>query len=510
MHLSIKHNLIANYASQFYVMGIGVVMAPVYLSYMGQEAYGLIGFFTVMSAWFQLLDIGLTPTLTRETARFRGGAITIDTLRSLLRALELIFGAVSMAAGAAMVLWSGWIAVHWLKVEHLPVSSVALSITLMGITVPLRWIAGLYRGVVNGFERQVWLGGYNTIIATFRFVGVLAVFKTIGATPENFFAYQLILAAVELGGLAIITYSLVRRDSRSRGRFSWGPLLANLSFSLTIAFTATVWLLIMQTDRLVLSKLLTLSAYGSFSIAIVAAATVTALGAALGQAVLPRLTKFAAENDTPATASLYHAATQVTCVVAAPVVAILTFFAEPVLAAWTGRVGIADQAAPILRLYVIGNGVASLYAFPYFLQYAKGNLKLHLIANTVQVLFLVPLIIVAAKYYGPIGTGTVWAVSNVLYFLIYAPLVHARFFPGIHARWIIRDILAIIAPVAIAGWLFFLALPWPHGRLAIFAEACALGLLLLAIAGTASTVVRTAFLNFVRARVRIEQAGELH
>jgi len=74
MRLSIKRNLIANYTSQFYVMAVSVVMAPVYLSYMGQEAYGLIGFFTVMSAWFQMLDIGLTPTLVRETARFRGGA----------------------------------------------------------------------------------------------------------------------------------------------------------------------------------------------------------------------------------------------------------------------------------------------------------------------------------------------------------------------------------------------------------------------------------------------------
>ena len=95
MRLSIKQNLIANYASQLYVMAIGVVMAPVYLSYMGQEAYGLIGFFIVMGAWFQLLDIGLTPTLVRETARFRGGAIGVNNLRSLLRALEIFFGFVS-------------------------------------------------------------------------------------------------------------------------------------------------------------------------------------------------------------------------------------------------------------------------------------------------------------------------------------------------------------------------------------------------------------------------------
>ena len=279
MRLSIKQNLIANYTSQLYVMGIGVVMAPVYLSYMGQEAYGLIGFFTVMGAWFQLLDIGLTPTLVREVARFRGGAISVNTLRSLLRALEVFFGAVSIAGGATIVLLSHEIALHWLKVQHLPIEDVAQAIVLMGLAIPLRWVSGLYRGVVNGFERQVWLGGYNIAIATFRFIGVIGIFRILGATPENFFAYQLILAAVELGGLTLMTYRLVRRGAVAREKFSWGPLLANLSFSLTIAFTATVWLTILQTDRMVLSKTLTLSAYGVFSIAIVAAATVRALRA---------------------------------------------------------------------------------------------------------------------------------------------------------------------------------------------------------------------------------------
>ncbi len=356
MRLSIKQNLIANYTSQLYVMGIGVVMAPVYLSYMGQEAYGLIGFFTVMSAWFQLLDIGLTPTLVREVARFRGGAISVNTLRSLLRALEVFFGAVSVAGGATIVLLSREIAMHWLKVQHLPIEDVAQAIVLMGLAIPLRWVSGLYRGVVNGFERQVWLGGYNIAIATFRFIGVIGIFRILGATPENFFAYQLILAAVELGGLTLMTYRLVRRGSVAREKFSWGPLLANLSFSLTIAFTATVWLALLQTDRMVLSKTLTLSAYGVFSIAIVAAATVSALNGALGQAILPRLTKFVAEHDMAGMTRLYRNATQMACVIAAPVVALLAFFAYPVLAAWTGKLAIAHQAAPILCLYAIGNG----------------------------------------------------------------------------------------------------------------------------------------------------------
>jgi O-antigen/teichoic acid export membrane protein len=501
MRFSLKRNLIANYVSQFYVMGVGVVMAPIYLSYMGQEAYGLIGFFTVMGAWFQLLDIGLTPTLVRETARFRGGAINVNTLRSMLRALELFFGAVSVAGGAAIVLLARPIAAHWLKVQYLPIGEVAWAVALMGMAIPLRWISGLYRGVVNGFERQVWLGGYNITIATIRFVGVIGIFKTLGAAPENFFAYQLVVAAVELTGLAVMTYRLVHRGSVARERFSWKPFLANLSFSLTIAFTATVWLALMQTDRMVLSKTLTLSAYGVFSIAIVAAATVSALGAALGQAVLPRLTKFVAEGDVAGMTALYRNATQVTCVIAAPVVATLAFFAEPVLRAWTGKPFVAHQAAPILCLYVIGNGWVSLCAFPYYLQYAKGNLRLHLIGNVIQILLVVPIIFLVAKKFGPVGTGAVWALSNGLYFLVFIPIVHSRFFPGNHWRWVLQDILPIVLPVTLGGWLLFSVLSWPSGRLMTLAEAIAVGTLLLAIAAMGSTLIRARLLGALKFKI---------
>jgi O-antigen/teichoic acid export membrane protein len=494
MHLSLKRNLIANYASQLYVMGVSVVMAPIYLSYMGQEAYGLIGFFIVMSAWFQLLDIGLTPTLVREAARFRGGAISVNTLRSLLRALEVFFGTISIAGSAVIIFLAHEIAAHWLKVQHLPIEDVSHAIILMGLTIPLRWIAGLYRGVVNGFERQVWLGGYNIAIATLRFIGVIAVFKAFGATPENFFVYQLMLAAVELGGLALMTYQLVRRGSVARERFSWAPLKGNLRFALTIAFTATVWLALIQTDRIVLSTTLTLSAYGIFSIALVAAATVSALNGALGQAILPRLTKLVAANDAEGMTKLYHQATQTACVIAMPLIAILAFFAESVLIAWTGKPPIAHQAAPILRLYAIGNGLAWLSSLAYYLQYAKGNLRLHLIGNVIQVLFLVPLIFLVAGRYGPIGTGAVWALSNALYFLFYVPLVHARFFPESYWKWISRDVLPIAIPVIALAWLLSSIMPTPNNRWLEFAEITAVGSFLLIVAGLGSSSVR-AFLS---------------
>ena len=86
--MSLRQNILASYISQAYVTLIGIVMVPVYLRYMGAEAYGLVGFFAMVQAWFQLMDMGLTPTMAREAARFTGGVSDASSLRHLLRAWE--------------------------------------------------------------------------------------------------------------------------------------------------------------------------------------------------------------------------------------------------------------------------------------------------------------------------------------------------------------------------------------------------------------------------------------
>ena len=489
-HPSVKINVLSNFAAQAYVMGIGLVMAPVYLSFMGPEAYGLIGFFTMLSAWFVLLDIGLTPTLVRETARFHGGAISIDTLRVFLRAIEVIFGAVAIVGAFAMVSFSHKIATQWLVVKNLPVEEVTNSLTLMGLAIPLRWISGLYRGVIIGFERQAWLGGYNIAIATLRFVGVLSVFWLFSPTPVNFFAYQLFVAVVELGGLVVRTYGLVGRGSGENSSLSWKPLVANLRFSVTIAFTATAWVVIMQSDKLVLSKILPLAEYGMFSIAVVAANAVNALNAPFNQAILPRLTKLVSQNDDIRAVKFYRNATQAVCVLMGPAVTALCFFGGPAVLAWTGNPQVAEYAAPIVCLYAIGNGFVSLHSFAYYIQYAKGNLFLHFLGHALLLVVLVPLFVAGAFYYGAIGTGFAWAVTNVLYALCWMPLVHARVFKGLHWSWLGRDVLPVVVPTVFCGWLLSLLVPAPTSRWMAIAVVVPVGALLLVVAGLGSSLVR--------------------
>ena len=87
---SIKNNLIANYLGQGWVALMGLAFIPLYIRYLGMEAYGLIGLFAVIQAWMTLLDMGMTPTLNREMARYTAGAHSSQSIRDLLRSLEIL------------------------------------------------------------------------------------------------------------------------------------------------------------------------------------------------------------------------------------------------------------------------------------------------------------------------------------------------------------------------------------------------------------------------------------
>ena len=206
---SLKFNVLASYVSQIYLVIISIAILPIYMKYMGAEAYGLVGFFAMLQGLFSLLDFGLTPTISRQTAQYNAGAETALGFRQLFRSLSLIFTGIACIGGSLLFYFNHYIAEHWLKLENLAMSDVLFCLQIMAICVALRWMTGLYRGVISGFERIVWLSVSNIVIATLRFPGVLLYMYYFGFTVENFFIFQLIVAVLEFVILALKAHILL-------------------------------------------------------------------------------------------------------------------------------------------------------------------------------------------------------------------------------------------------------------------------------------------------------------
>ncbi len=471
---------------------INIVMVPVFVHHMGVEAYGLVGIYALLQAWFQLLDLGLTPTLIRETARYRGGAIDAQYLRRMMRVLEWIFCGIGLIGGVVMVCGSSYIALHWLKASRVAPVEIHRAVVLMAGIVALRWIAGIYRGVLTGFERLVWLSWFNISVTTARFVLVVPVFKILGTSPTAFFSYQAGLAVFELVVLVNQAYrTLPKRPNTPETPWEWAPVKDVVKFSLSAAFTGSVWVFVTQIDKLILSKMLILSDYALFTMAVLAANGLFSLFSPLASAVLPRMTRLMAEHNEQGMILVYRQATQLIVIACIPAAVVLTLWAPQVLFVWTGDLDIARRVSPVLTLYAIGNGFLVLGAFPYYLQFAKGNLRLHVIGNAIFLAWLIPVLIWATLRMGFIGAGSAWLLSNCLYFIFWVPLVHRKMAKNLHMRWLFSDILPIALPPILGGLLLrhFLG-SWPLIRSTIAMWIGGLSLLLLILGVAGSTWVR--------------------
>jgi O-antigen/teichoic acid export membrane protein len=503
--MSLTRNILSSYVSQIYVTVIGIIMVPMYVKYMGAEAYGLVGFFAMLQAWFQLLDVGLTPTMSREASRYRGGATDGLSLRRLLRALEGIFVVVAVLGAAAIVAGADSIASQWLKVQQLPEVEVRHAIMLMGIVIALRWVCSLYRGAISGFERLVWLNGFNSAIATARFVFVIPLFIFVGTSPTQFFTYQLVIAIIELVVLVAQTYHLLPKpDVKERMPWQWQPLRSVLKFSLSMAFAVSVWVLVTQTDKLILSKMLLLSDYAYFTLAVLVAGGILVVGTPMSGALLPRMTRLNAEENEPGLIRIYRNATQVAGIVAVPAALVLAFFPEQVLWAWTGDAVAASKAAPVLTLYAFGNGLLVLAAFPYYLQFAKGDLRLHMIGNALVVVIFIPLLIWAVNAYGMIGAGYAWIIANFLPFVVWLPIVHRRFVKGLHTKWLLVDVLPIALFPAALAFGFQQLLEWPTSRVIVALRLVTVGLMLCVVSAVGSSWVRETIARKWRASLSLD------
>lgn len=491
--MSLRKNILANYASQIYVAAIGILILPLYIKYMGAEAYGLVGVFTMLQAWFGLLDMGLTPTIARETARYRGGSMSALAYRQLFRALSVIFVFIAVLGGGIICFMSDFIANKWLNIEELGTREVVIAVQIMAISLALRWLGGLYRGVITGSERLVWLSGFNIVIASLRFIAVFASMWLYGFTPLVFFLHQLAVAVFEVFGLFFMTSLLKPSLNKLVEPIGWSfkPVRPVLKFALTIAFTSSVWILVTQTDKLILSGILPLAEYGYFTLAVLVAGGIMILSTPISIVIMPRMARLHAENKHEEMIEVYRNSTQLVSVLAGSAAIVVAVYAEALVYAWTGDHSISSNAAPILRLYVLGNGVLAVAAFPYYLQYALGNLRYHLIGNAIIVLILIPAVIIAATYYGGVGAGYAWLSINTLYLITWVGYVHYKLVPGLHLSWIVKDVLCIYIPVSIL--LISCSFVWPltgNNRWIIIVRLGVISVVAIATASLASNIMR--------------------
>jgi O-antigen/teichoic acid export membrane protein len=437
----LRRNIVVNYLGQAWVSIMGLAFLPVYIRYLGVESYGLIGLFGVIQAWLTLLDLGMTPTLNREMARFTAGAHTAQSINNLLRSLEMVcFGIAVLIAGAV---WgaSGWLASDWLKAEKMPVEVVSQALSIMAFVVALRFVEGMYRGSLFGLQQQVWYNAASAILATIRQLGAFALLVWVSPTIQVFFIWQAVFSLITVLVFAIAVHRMLPRPS-ARPRFSRTAIADVWKFAggmLGITFLA---ILLTQIDKVLLSRLLTLDMFGYYTLAASVTSILSMVTGPITQALYPRMVELHARDDYSSLATIYHKGAQLVSICTAPLTVMLMLYSHEILFMWTGSAEIAANTAPILAVLAGGTFLNTLMHTPGSLQLAFGWTSLGIKTNLVAVVVLVPAILWVVPRFGAVGAAWMWVLLNSGYVLISMQFMHHRILAAEKWTWYFSDVLA--------------------------------------------------------------------
>lgn len=456
--MPLKRNLIANYIGQGWTTLMGLAFIPLYIRYLGMESYGIIGLYAILSAWLQLANMGITPTLNREMARFSAGAHSPESIRDLLRSLETIAFALAILLGGLVWLASGWFAADWLRAERLPQDQVASAIAVMGLVVATKFVEGLYQGAILGLQKQVWYNVAQAVLATLRWAGAVAVLAWVSPTIQAYFFWQGAVSLVTLSVYMVAIYRWLPTPSRP-AKFCVSAVRQIWRFAGGMMATTLLVLLLTQVDKMLLSKLLTLEHFGNYTLAAVVSGALYQVVSPITQAFYPRLTELHVRNDAIALAQTYHHGAQLVTVLAGAAALLLIIYAENILRLWTGDQALALAIAPLLALLAAGTFLNSLMHMPYMLQLAHGWSSLAARINLVAVSVLVPAIFWVVPRYGAMGAAALWVLLNAGYVSIGIHAMHRRLIPEEKWRWYGQD---LALPVVIIGcWVLISSITMP-------------------------------------------------
>ena len=321
--MSIRRNVVANHLGQGWAALVTVACLPLYVTYLGAEAFGLVGAFAILQAALSLVDTPIAAAVNREMARFTAGRHTAEGIRTVLRTLEGVSLVLSLAVLLLALLLRGYLAEHWFQTTRLSTESVRGAVLAMAAVAALRIWEGLYRGALYGLQRQVQFSAAHALLTSLKFGGALAVVALVSPTVEAFFLWQAGTSILAVAVLAALVYRHIPA-AVTAVRWSRRVLAEIRGFSGGVMGITVIALALTQADKIVLSRLLTLEAFGYYTLAVTLGNGLYKLSEPVMDAVYPRFIELGVGGDVPALSRLYHQVAQLVSVLTAPAALVLS------------------------------------------------------------------------------------------------------------------------------------------------------------------------------------------
>jgi O-antigen/teichoic acid export membrane protein len=437
---SVKKSTISNFIGTFWSFAISIIFIPVYVKLLGVESWGIIGVFTSLQAVMVIFDMGLSAAMTREMARLTTNENNSESIKNLVRTLEIIYIGIALFIFALIYCVSHFISHTWLNGSTLDPLVIEKVIVLMGSAAALQFPSSLYSGGLIGLQKQVLLNGIGITINTIRGFGTVLVLMNVSATIEAFFICQAIVSVLNSIVLHIALWKNVPL-SMVKAKFKKEVLLNVWKFAAGMSAISILALILTQIDKVILSKTLSLLDFGYYTFASTLVLSLSRLYSPYFYSIYPRLTQLVDVRDDNGLITFYHKSCQFMAFLIIPVALVLSFFSFDIVFLWTKSIDLTNNTHNLISVLIIGTLFNGLMNPPYALQLAYGWTKLNFYSNVIATLIMIPCYFFLSQNYGSLGASFSWVILNLGYILFLIPVMHKKILQKNITKWYLKDLV---------------------------------------------------------------------
>lgn len=443
----ITKNVIANTIGKLWTALASIAFVPIYISLLGEEAYGVVTFFAVMQSVLNIMGVGLQKTLRREFANTNEVDVFAQNERKykLLRSAELIYFVICGVIIFICTTGSSFIANQWLNYETLLPSDVSLTISLMGTSIGFQLVANLYLGCIFGLDYQGEANLLQVIWTSLKHVGVIAVLAIVSKSIIGFYTWNVIIDII----YCIVLRLFVRNHIPIRQTCIW-KLKDISNLSSVWKYAAGLFLISVgsifntQIDKIVMSRYLPVVDCGAYNSTYHLASFASYVPTIIGTAIFSNIAGLIFKGERDEANKIFSSANKKAVIIVSALSAYIAVFSYELLFLWTGQVyaDIMKTAAPLV---IIGFALNAFQQVPYDYLLASGNTKI----NQIQVYCCIPYVLVITvhmtKNYGVFGASLAWIIEMILSTIIYLFFFYKFSFGKGAIKWIVRDVLSVFS-----------------------------------------------------------------
>jgi len=402
-------NVAYNVTGQGLVLALGFIGVKFIFSRLGADAFGIIYFNLVLTGVLTTaLELGVLSTTVREVSAHYDE--DRDYVHQLIRTASLFYWAVGLALMLAVFIAAPALVDRWVNLKSLDHTTATTMLRFLSVTTLIMLPRALYSSLFQGRQRMELNNSIDVASSAIQQVGTIAILARGGD------AYAVVEWIAASAVISTLTYMAIA------GRmFGWRALVPgyfqavvrrNIGFTAYLSALSLLNMVLIQFDKVVVSKLLPIASVGYYSFASTVVVRISFAAASIAQAALPSFSSLHQLGDSRSLLTQYRKLQDLICYGMVPLFAAAVFGAMPVYTYLFNR-----QVAGVLllptALLCLGFFMSATVSIPYTFSVASGRPDIASRSNFIALFVVIPVTTTLIYLFGLAGAATSWVVYHL-------------------------------------------------------------------------------------------------